>query len=274
MSYTKQHTIKKSVSISGVGLHTGVASRVTLHPADPDTGIVFISEGVEIKAVASNVCDTRRGTTLGRGNVKIHTVEHLLSALAGVMIDNVRIDIAGIEAPVMDGSALPFVHLIDDAGIDDQDEVPVVIAPDMPIWVFDGEKCVIAYPNDSYKAGVIVSFKHKMIGEQAISFGINPDVYRKEIAPARTFCTSDEIEYILSQGLGKGGTEDNVVVAYDDHYSTPLRFNNEMVRHKMLDLIGDLSLTGGRIQADVFGLKTSHTLNTDLARRICDARIL
>lgn len=274
MPYMNQHTIRKQVSISGVGLHTGEVSHITLSPAEPDTGIVFVSEGVEIKVIASNVCDTRRGTTLGCGNIKIHTVEHLLSALAGLLIDNVRIDIDGSEAPVMDGSALPFVHLIDDAGIADQDAMPSVVAFDQPLWSLDGDKCVLASPSDSYKAGVLISFNHKMIGEQALSFYINPEIYRREIAPARTFCTSDEIEYILSQGLGKGGTEDNVVAAYEDHYSTPLRFNDEMVRHKILDLIGDLSLTGGRIQADVFGLRTSHTLNTSLACKICNAGIL
>ena len=274
MPYTTQHTIKKSASISGVGLHTGKESRITLHPAKPNTGVVFISEGVEIKAVASNVCDTRRGTTLGIGDIRIHTVEHLLSALAGLLIDNVRIDISDIEAPVMDGSALPFVHLIDEAGIENQEASPIVIAPDAPIWVLDGDKCVIASQSDFYQARVLISFKHKMIGEQVASFCINPEIYRKDIAPARTFCTSDEIEYILSQGLGKGGTEENVVIAYEDRYSTALRFSNEMVRHKILDLIGDLSLTGGRIQADVFGLKTSHTLNTDLACRMCNAEIL
>ena len=235
---------------------------------------MFISENVEIKAVAANVCDTRRGTTLGNGDVKIHTVEHLLSALAGLQIDNVRIDITGIEAPIMDGSALPFVHLIDEAGIVNQDVVPVLIAPQGPMWTLDGDKCIMASPSDSFRASVLVSFKHKMIGEQAASFCINPDIYRREIAPARTFCTSDEIDYILSQGLGKGGNEDNVIIAYDDHFSTSLRFNDEMVRHKVLDLIGDLSLTGGRIKADVFGLRTSHTLNTDLARRICSIQVL
>lgn len=274
MPYINQHTIMKSVSISGVGLHTGEESRITLHPAEPNTGVVFLAEGVEIRAIASNVCDTRRGTTIGSGNVKIHTVEHLLSALAGLLIDNVKIEISGIEAPVMDGSALPFVNLIDEAGIENQDAAPVVIAPDTPIWVIDGNKCVLASPSDLYKVSVLISFKHNMIGEQALSVCIDPELYRKEIAPARTFCTSDEIEYILSQGLGKGGTENNVVVAYDDRYSTPLRFNNEMVRHKMLDLIGDLSLAGGRISADVFGLRTSHTLNTDLALKISNASIL
>lgn len=273
MSYINQRTIRKSVSIFGNGLHTGEKTSITLHPAQPDTGIVFIIEGIEIKALASNVCDTSRGTTLEWGNVRIHTVEHLLSVFAGLLVDNVKIEVCGMEAPIMDGSALPFVQLIDEAEIEEQDAAPLIIAPARPVWALDGGKCIYASPSDSYMVNMLISFENKMIGEQALSVCIDPEIYRREIAPARTFCTSDEIEYILSQGLGKGGTEDNVVVAYEDHFSTPLRFNNEMVRHKILDLIGDLSLSGGRMRADVFGLKTSHTLNTGLASSLHDAEV-
>lgn len=268
MQYPRQRTICKAVNLSGKGLHTGEDSSVSLHPAEPGAGIVFVAGGVEIRALASNVCDTRRGTSLGCCGVQIHTVEHLLSALAGVQIDNARIEITGSEVPVMDGSALPFVELIDRAGIECQDACAQTDELHGPVWALDGDKCLVAAPSDAYTLSVLISFNHKLIGEQAASFRIDPETYRNEIAPARTFCTSDEIEYILSQGLGKGGTEENVVVAYDDHYSVPLRFNDEPVRHKLLDLIGDLSLIGGRFSANVMGLRPSHTLNIDLARRI------
>ncbi|MHB0999398.1 MAG: UDP-3-O-acyl-N-acetylglucosamine deacetylase [Armatimonadota bacterium] len=269
MLSSNQFTVKNRATLCGRGLHTGEECRITICPADPDTGIVFAApNGVEIRAHAENVYDTRRGTNLRFDGVEIHTVEHLLSALAGMWIDNARIEIDGLELPACDGSALTFVELIESAGIEAQPSPAHVIELESPVWVIHNDKSLFAAPGDYFTANILISFAHPMIGEQGISLVIDPETYKKEIAPARTFCTSNEIEMILSQGLGKGGTEDNVIVIHDDRYSVPLRYDNELVRHKVLDLIGDLALIGGRLHADVMGVRTSHALNTVLADKI------
>ena len=268
MPELKQRTLKTSAAIKGRGLHTGEECRITISPAESDTGVVFATKQGEIQAAVGNIKDTRRGTTLGSGDAEIHTVEHLLAALAGMGVDNVRIETDGPEIPAVDGSALPFVELIERAGLVEQSaDVRVIQLPE-PVWVADSGKYLLAMPYHGFRASALISFKHPLIGEQTISLDIDPAAFKREIAPARTFCTADEIEMILSQGLGKGGSEDNVIVVHEDHYSVPLRFKDEFVRHKVLDLIGDLSLIGGRLYADVTVIKTSHTLNAALAEDI------
>lgn len=254
--------------MTGRGLHTGEECRIEIIPADPDTGIVFVSDGEEISAVVANVRDTHRGTTLSRGGAEIHTVEHLLAALAGMGVDNVRVLVRGPEMPAGDGSALPFVEMIEQAGTVGQglDAKPACLTG--PAWVMDGAKALIAVPSDGFRVSCLISFQHPLIGEQALTTCVGAETFRNEIAPARTFCTSDEIDAILQAGLGKGGTEDNVIVVRNDGYSTALRFPDEFVRHKALDLIGDLALVGRRIRADVTGIRTSHALNIALARKI------
>jgi len=241
---------------------------VTLHPAEENTGIVFITKHGEVPADIRYVRDTHRGTTLRDGDVEVHTVEHLLAAMSGMGIDNVRAEVEGPEIPVGDGSSLPFVELVESVGVEEQDAPARVFYVPNPVWVSDGAKYLLALPFDGMKITELIGFPHPMIGEQAISLLVSPDTFKREIAPARTFCTSSEIEMILSQGLGKGGTEENVVIVHDDHYSVPLRSKDEFVRHKVLDLIGDLLLIGGRLQADITGIKTSHALNTALVKKI------
>ena len=267
---SNQRTLKTSAANNGRGLHTGEGCKLTLIPAEPNTGVVFATRQGEIRAVAGNVGDTHRGTTLRSGNAEIHTVEHLLAALAGLGVDNVRIEAEGPEIPAGDGSALPFVELIESAGLADQAVVANVVDLSEPVWVADAGKYLLAVPRTGFRISALISFAHPMIGEQTISLEIDPETFKREIAPARTFCTSDEIDMILSQGLGKGGTKDNVIVVNEDCYSIPLRFEDEFVRHKVLDLIGDLSLTGGRLHADVTAIKSSHTLNTALAEKILE----
>jgi UDP-3-O-[3-hydroxymyristoyl] N-acetylglucosamine deacetylase len=263
-----QQTISDSISISGNGLHTGKECRLTLNPADIDTGIIFFISNKYIKANVNNVSDTLRGTSLSCGNVEIHTVEHILSALAGMNIDNALIEFTASEIPILDGSALPFVQMIDAAGIESQDAPARICKASSMIWKIKGDKCLSASPSNCYNINVLMSYNHPLLGDQGVNFCIDPNTYRKEIAPARTFCTSQEIDYILSQGLGKGGNKSNVVVAYEDRYSTELRFRDEPVRHKLLDIIGDMSLSGGRIQANIFGLRTGHSINIKLAAEI------
>jgi UDP-3-O-acyl N-acetylglucosamine deacetylase len=264
----RQCTLGSSAVMRGCGLHTGEDCEIRLSPADEGSGIIFEAGGTEIRAHVSNVRDLHRGTTLGVGDTEVHTVEHLLAALAGMGVDNVRIRVEGPEIPAADGSALPFVELIKTAGILEQKAEAVPIMLHEPVWIIDRYKYLLAAPGTGLSIKALISFPHLMIGEQAISLRIDPEAFKKDIAPARTFCTADEIEFILSQGLGKGGTEDNVIVVHEDCYSVPLRFNDEFVRHKVLDLIGDLSLIGWRLCADVTAIKSSHALNAGLASKI------
>ena len=265
---TRQCTLRTSAVMRGRGLHTGEECEIWLCPADGGSGIVFEVGGKEIRAHISNVRDVNRGTTIAVGDAEVHTVEHLLAALAGMGIDNIRVRVDGPEIPAGDGSALPFVELMEGAGIEEQEAEAVPITVSEPAWAIDKDKYLLALPGPELAVKALIAFQHPLIGEQAIGLRIDPEVFKKEIAPARTFCTADEIESILSQGLGKGGTEDNVIVVHEDHYSAPLRFNDEFVRHKILDLIGDLSLVGGRLCADVTAIKSSHALNIMLAKKI------
>ncbi|HUV03764.1 MAG TPA: UDP-3-O-acyl-N-acetylglucosamine deacetylase [Armatimonadota bacterium] len=268
MTPTYQRTLKTSATVKGRGLHTGEECGINLIPAAPDTGVVFVTPRGEIRALVQNVLDTERATSLRTGDAEVHTVEHLLAALAGLGIDNVRVEVSGPEIPAGDGSALPFVELMESAGIEEQMAEARIVRPEGPVWTAEDGKYLLAVPASLFRVTALIAFQHPMIGEQAISVAIDPTVFKREIAPARTFCTADEIESIASQGLGKGGTEDNVVVVHDDRYSVALRFRDEFVRHKVLDLIGDISLVGGRLHADVVAVRTSHALNVALAGKI------
>jgi len=253
--------------MTGRGLHSGCDCSVRILPNDANAGIVFATRQGEIPARVAYVCDTKRGTSLRCGGAELHTVEHLLSALYGLQVDNARI-VSGPELPGADGSALPFVELIEEAGIVGQGLPPVEIRLDKPVRTEESERYLTASPQDGLQIRGYVLFAHPLIGEQEACFQIDPEVFKREIAPARTFCTSDEIEMLLAQGLGMGGSEDNVIVVYPDRYSVALRYCDEFVRHKILDVIGDLSLTGGRLNASVAAVKSSHTLNVDLAGSI------
>jgi len=268
MTPAYQCTLKTSAAMKGRGLHTGEECEISIAPAPPNTGVVFATSQGEIPALVRNVLDTQRAISLRSGNAEVHTVEHLLAAFAGLGVDNVRVEVSGPEIPAADGSALPFVELIESAGIEEQTAEAKTIQPGEPVWVADAGKYLLAAPASGFRVSALILFQHPMIGEQAISLTVDPAVFKREIAPARTFCTADEVEQVLSQGLGRGGAEDNVVVVHDNRCSIPLRFRDEFVRHKVLDVIGDLSLIGGRLHADVVAIRTSHALNVALAEKI------
>jgi len=241
---------------------------MVLEPAPADAGIVFLTPHGEVRASVDSVSATVRCTTLRSGEAEVSTVEHVLAALSGMWVDNACIRVDGPEVPAGDGSALPFVELIEQAGVEPQTGQPRTVEIGHPVWVADGDKYNLAVPSTGLRVSGFVSFSHPMIGEQAVSVCVTPEVFKREIAPARTFCTAEEIEALLAAGLGRGGSVDNVLVVHQDHYSPGLRFPDEIVRHKVLDLIGDLSLAGGTIAADVTGIKSSHAQNVALVRRI------
>ena len=261
-----QRTIKKTVRMEGVGLHSGTNASVVLHPAPANTGIVFIAGGVHIKASHENVGDTTYATTLQKNGKKIRTVEHLLAALAGMSIDNVLVELSGCEVPIMDGSAWPFVQALREAGSETQDAPRRYIKIVKPVTVHDGDKSATLLPSPMLKLTYRIDFPHPVIKDQSRSMDLDQLLFEEELSPARTFGFLKEVEMLRAAGLAKGGTLNNVVVVGETDVLNEegLRFTDEFVRHKMLDAIGDVSLLGmpfiGHLVADKSGHKLNHRL--------------
>jgi UDP-3-O-[3-hydroxymyristoyl] N-acetylglucosamine deacetylase len=271
-----QCTIDKTVSVSGIGLHTGALINMTLRPAETDTGIVFHHhDGTQItaiKACAENIVDTRLATVLGRGTARISTVEHLLATLSAYGIDNLHIDIDGPEVPVMDGSAAPFASLIESAGLRKLSKSRVYLAIRQPLTVTDGEKRVNIIPSRFFRMTFDIAFEHPCVALQQRSVKVTPECFRRELAPARTFGFLRDVERLKAVGLARGGSLDNAIVIDDQRILNPegLRFPDEFVRHKILDAIGDLSLVGYPILGHVRAYRAGHEINRQLVQKILD----
>lgn len=272
----KQRTPKKVIQATGVGLHSGEKVLLTLRPAPINTGIIFrrvdLSPVVEIPASYEYVGDTMLCTTLNHNNVKIATVEHLLSALAGLGIDNAYIDVNGPELPIMDGSAAPFVFLIQSAGIREQSAAKKYIRILKPIRVEDNGKYVQFLPHKGYKISFTIDFDHPVFNErpQTVSFDFSGTSYVKQVCRARTFGFLSDYEKLREYDLAKGGSLDNAIVV--DNYrilnEDGLRFDSEFVTHKVLDAIGDLYLLGSSLIGAFEGYKSGHELNNKLLREL------
>jgi UDP-3-O-[3-hydroxymyristoyl] N-acetylglucosamine deacetylase len=272
----RQRSLKSSVSASGVGLHTGQKVRLTLRPAPPDTGIVFrridLATPVDIPARAELVGEARMASTLIKDGVKVHTVEHLMSALGGLGVDNVYAEIDAAEMPIMDGSASPFVLLIQQAGIVEQAAPKRFLRVTKRVEVKDGDKWARLDPFDGYKLSFSIEFRHPVIERSTQSVEVNfaETSYLKEIARARTFGFMHEVEDLRDSGLALGGGLDNAVVL--DEYrvlnAEGLRFADEFIRHKLLDAIGDLYLLGKPLLAAFSAHKSGHALNNKLVRAL------
>ncbi len=268
----RQRTIKKEVSRSGIGVHTGNRTSITFKPAPPGHGVRFVAKRfpneAPIEAVIENVTDILRGTTLGRNNVKIHTVEHVLAALMGLGIDNMLVEVEGNEPPVGDGSALPFVEMIQSVGLELQDAAKNVFKPREPVYFSENGVHLIVLPADELSISFTISYNEPGIATQFLSLPINDKTFIKEIAPSRTFCLHDEVEDLVVSGLIKGGSLDNAVVVKGEAVLSKngLRFEKEFVRHKILDLMGDLFLLGQPLKAHVVAIKSGHDSNIRLTR--------
>ena len=235
-------------------------------------GLVFrsVGSGQEIQALAANVSDTSRCTRLKLGGFEVQTVEHVLSALAGLGVDDAVVEINGPEVPALDGSAAPFAAAILAAGLRDQSEGVDPITPARPVFVSERGSTLIALPSETLSLTVVLDYpRHAYLGTQAAIFGGMGD-YVSQIAPARTYGFLSEIEALRAAGLGLGASFDNAVVLGETQYETPLRFPNEPARHKLLDLIGDLALVGRPIWAEIIAVRPGHTLNVRLARLLSD----
>ena len=272
----KQRTLRTTIKATGVGLHTGARVELALRPAAPDTGVVFhrvdLEPPVTIPGDAEHVGDTRLSSTLKRDGAAISTVEHLMSALAGLGIDNLHVDVAGPEIPIMDGSAGPFVFLLQAAGIVEQDAPKRYLRILLPVEVKDGDKWARFDPYNGFKLDFTIDFPHPMFGTENRNVVIDfaEHSYVKEVARARTFGFMQEVEAMRAAGLGLGGSLQNAIVL-DEHRvlnSEGLRYDNEFVKHKVLDAIGDLYLLGHPLIGQYTAFKSGHGLNNAVARAL------
>ncbi len=271
-----QRTLKTRIGASGVGLHSGSRIAMTLLPAPPDTGIVFrrtdLSPPVEIPAHATRVGDTRLGTVLTDGNARVSTIEHLMSAFAGLGIDNAVVEVSAAEVPIMDGSADPFVFLLQSAGVVEQDQPKRFVRILQTVEVRDGDKWARFEPYDGFRVDFEIEFDHPLMrGElTSSSMEFSSTTYLKEVARARTFGFMRDIETLRRHNLALGGTLDNAIVLDDDGILNEegLRYRDEFVKHKILDAIGDLYLLGHGIIGAFTGYKSGHGLNNQLLRAL------
>jgi len=269
----QQQTLDRPASFTGTGLHSGNRVNMTLLPAPPNTGVYFrrvdLEGKPEIEARVDNVSETNRSTTLAKGNVKIHTVEHVLAALAGYGVDNAIIELDANEPPIADGSSREFCKIIQSAGLIPQTEQREPYVPSEPIELRLGETTMTLFPDEIFKISCTSTDKQGRF-TQFYSTEITPKTWEQELAHARTFCFFEEIEYLIRNGLIKGGSLENAVVIRDDAVLTtePLRYPDEFVRHKMLDILGDLSLLGRPIRGHLIAVKPSHAGNCELVRHL------
>jgi len=274
----KQRTLKESVRATGIGLHSGAKVYMTLRPAPPNSGITFrridLDTPVDIPADALKVTGTTLGTTLEHQQAKVATVEHLLSALAGLGVDNAFVDLTAPEVPIMDGSAAPFVFLLQSAGIEEQNAPKRFIRIRKPVEVRDGEKWARLTPYNGFKVNLEIDFDHPVLKKhkQSASLEFSTTSFLKEISRARTFGFLTDIESLRERDLTLGGSIDNAVVM--DEYRVlnedGLRFRDEFVRHKILDAVGDLYLLGCCLIGEFTGYKSGHHLNNSLLRALLD----
>ena len=302
----KQRTIQKSVSYTGTGLHTGDKSTITFHPAPENTGIIFrrsdVNADVDVPALVeyvlpNNTIESVRGTNLQKDGVTIYTVEHVLAALAGLEIDNAIVELSASEPPVGDGSAMPYVNVLLEAGIQEQEEMKNYLVIEETHHLHDEQRGIdiVALPLDDFRITVMIDYRNPALGSQHSGLFSLEKEFIAEFAPARTFCFLHEVETLIQQGLIKGGTLENAIVICDKDLSEineqmirrslkidgkifigdngilnnrPLRFKNEPARHKLLDLLGDLYLVGAPIKGQILAARPGHKSNIEFARRL------
>ena len=263
-----QKTIKESIKIEGVGLHSGEKVSMELCPAPPDTGVVFRRDGVSIKALRENVAGTSYATSLVRAGVHVRTVEHLLSALAGLAVDNLYVEMEGGEVPIIDGSAWPFVKAIIEAGTISHGAARRFLKVVRPITVTEGDKSATLLPSPIPRITYRIDFDHPLLRNQRYSLDIDTRSFVEELARARTFGFLKDAEMLTKAGLARGGSSDNAIILTDDGIVNQdgLRYPDEFVRHKMMDAIGDLSLIGMPVIGHLIADKSGHRLNQRLVQ--------
>ncbi len=269
-----QKTIARSGSLSGVGLHTGERSCLNVSPAATDRGLVFYKNGVKLGSLSKNevrVAETTRCTALGKAPHDLLTAEHFLATASCLGITNIKVDVEGPEFPALDGSALGFVRFLKKLGLKKQNKKKQVWRIREPIFCYESGKAIQAFPAEGNTLSVayILDYDHPALKNQGVDFDVNPRIFEKEIAPARTFCTQEEAESLKKLKLGRGADHTNTLVMSErGPVRNRLRFEDECARHKMLDLLGDLGLLGFGLCARIVGIRSGHTLNRRLVEEI------
>ncbi len=270
----KQQTIKHETEITGIGLHSGKEVTVRLKPAPEDSGVQFVRVDLPhlptIRYKPSNVISTRLSTTIGENGIVVRTVEHLAAALWALRIDNIIVEINNEEVPIMDGSASPFVYIIKNAGIIKQDRPKPVLILKKAVYIKENGKFVAMVPDRGFKISYAINFNHPVIGRQKMNININEKTFITEISSARTFGFLEDVEYLQSHNLALGGSLDNAVVVnkYKILNEDGLRYEDEFVRHKILDAIGDISQLWYDIRGRFIAYKSGHTLNNKIVKRL------
>ncbi len=274
-SSERQRTIQHAASFSGIALHTGNRVRLTVHPAEAGTGVRFrrvdLPGAPEIRALVTNVNDTRRGTTITENGASVHTVEHLLAAVNALGLDNLVIDMVGPEPPIGDGSAEPYVNLLREAGAVEQDAFRQYLAPKSMHHVRMGDTHLVLLPDpEAFRVTCTVKYHTNPADCQFLALAVTEESFLKELLRARTFCLFSEIEYLMKNNLIRGGSLDNAVVIRQDAIFSKegLRYTDEFVRHKIMDMVGDLFLLGMRLKAHVIAVKPGHPSNVELAKKL------
>src|SRR3954471_5564797 len=269
-----QHTLRRPVSCTGIGLHSGNRVTLSLKPSPADSGIRFQRSdlgGLEIPAIVTHLGGIQYQTGLTREAVSVETVEHLLAALTALSIDNAIIELNSPEVPIMDGSAAPFVYLLQEAGVKRLQTPRRFLKVLRPISLTHGDKRIALYPSDHFKVTYSISFDHPLLRHQSRTMRITEETFIEDIAPARTFGFLKEVEMLRQRGLALGGSLDNAIVLGDtDILNKALRFEDEFVRHKILDVIGDLSLVGHPVVGHLVAHRGGHALHTAFAARILE----
>ncbi len=266
-----QQTIKRSITYSGIGLHSGKEVLMELKPAAPNSGIVFVRTDLqgrpEISATVKNVSSTVKATTLSENGAEVFTVEHLMAALSMEGVDNIRIEMSSPEPPVTDGSAKVFCELLEEAGIVAQQAERNIYKVTKEFSFYDGDRFITVVPYDGYRISFVSVNKHPLLGTQYYDIELDRDSFKEQIMAARTVAFTEELEMLKSLGLGLGGSVENVVVFDKDEMLSVPRFDDELIRHKILDVIGDLYLLG-HIKAHVIAVKSGHAFNAAVAGQI------
>ena len=274
----QEQTIRTSVECRGVGLHSGAPVQLRILPAPAGSGVVFRRvdlDGFDVEAVSRNVARVSYATSLMKKGVLISTTEHLLSAFIGCGIDNAIVELDNLELPILDGSARPFVEAIRKAGIRKQRRPRTYLRIRRELELREGDKFIAVYPADSYSVAYTINFLHPLIGKETFSVDLSDGNYLREIAPARTFGSRQDEQILRNMGLIRGASRENcVVLTQDGLENPPLRFDDEFVRHKILDLIGDLALLGKQILGNVVADRAGHAMHTALVSRLLRERTL
>ncbi|MDP1835468.1 MAG: UDP-3-O-acyl-N-acetylglucosamine deacetylase [Chlamydiales bacterium] len=276
--YRKQRTLRNKVTYSGMGLHTGEVVAIHFHPAEADTGVVFCRADLpnrpHIRCCVDNIRDTARNTTIGCGDVRLHTVEHVLAAIRAYEVDNVFVEVEGNEPPVGNGSSDVFVNMIEQAGIVELDTNIVIRSLNHPVYHTEGDTHLVALPCDRFKVSYTLNYpQNPLLKAQFFSSDVTPEIFKTEIAPCRSFGLYEEIDPLIDRGLIKGCSLANVVVIKDDvvFSKNGLFFPDEMARHKVLDLIGDLSLVGFPFLAHIIAIRSGHASHKTFSKKLCNA---